>query len=532
MLAEIIAIGDELTSGQRLDTNSRWLSSQLSDLGITTVCHQTIADYLLPMMDAFRLAASRADVICVTGGLGPTADDLTRQALAGAFGAELTFDSQSWLHIESLFRRRNFPMPESNRIQAMFPQGSLPIPNATGTAPGIDWQVTAAQVTAAQVAAANRESPGLMIDGMPQAANANSVHRAPRKTKLESRFFCLPGVPAEMNDMFRETVVPRLGLWQGAQRTVICRQVVHTFGAGESQVESLLPDLIRRGNDPQVGITASKGTISLRIEAKGNSQLQCAAKIRPVVETIEQTLGTLIFGQGDENLEDAVTQLLLAEQENLVVVEWGTSGQVSQWLSDANQRSPQRLASSPGQTRSGQTRSGQSGPAMGAAPAANAADSAQRFAAGFQGSVILNGDVAVAKWLAPDASFSLDPAKANAVGPVPPPNYQAVVRDLADVAARRFQSSLTIASGPLPNSHHAVAEDAPFPFQIVAIRQRDSHIARFSRSFSVLGHTSIWLPRAAKQVLNHLRLILLGELEADTSPNVVESAPLKINQPT
>lgn len=489
MLAEIIAIGDELTSGQRLDTNSQWLSQQLSDLGITTVCHQTIGDYMRPMVQAFRLAASRADVILVTGGLGPTADDLTRQAIAHAFATDLQLDQASWDHIQSLFRKRNFPIPPNNKIQAMFPVGAKIIPNATGSAPGIDWQIPA--VTVKQFA---------MLESGDSVASKNAEIQAaiesqsPLKSKIDSRFFCLPGVPAEMKDMYLATVVNKLSDWLGARKQMITRRVIKTFGAGESHVESLLPDLIRRGNDPQVGITASKGTISLRIEARGNDAQDCQQKIDPVVEIIRSTLGDLVFGEGEQELEDITTQLLHSNQQQLTVVEWGTSGLVSNLLGQAARR-----------TETGQMQS-----------ETNSVKENQNSDSGFQGSVILNHAQAVQRWLAPDATFELG----NPPNQLQRQNHQGVVDDLARVASARFQSSLTIASGPLPNPEsdgdllHSDQEQ-PFLFQIAAIQNTKDGAKKYSKSFTVLGHTSIWQPRAAKQVLNHLRLILMGRIEPD-----------------
>ena len=141
MNAEVISIGDELTSGQRLDTNSQWLSERLGELGIRVMYHTTVADDLDANVRVFRQAIDRADVIVATGGLGPTADDLTRQALAETIGVELVFDEPSLEHIRRMFAHRKREMPATNRVQAMFPRGSRVIPNPHGTAPGIDLEV-------------------------------------------------------------------------------------------------------------------------------------------------------------------------------------------------------------------------------------------------------------------------------------------------------------------------------------------------------------------------------------------------------
>src|SRR5262245_48715519 len=138
MHAEIISIGDELTSGQRLDTNSQWLSTRLGELGVSVLYHTTVADQLDANVAVFRAAAERADIVVASGGLGPTADDLTREALAKLAGVELVLDPNALSYIENLFARRKRPMPERNHVQAMFPRGSRVIHNPAGTAPGID----------------------------------------------------------------------------------------------------------------------------------------------------------------------------------------------------------------------------------------------------------------------------------------------------------------------------------------------------------------------------------------------------------
>ncbi len=141
MRAEIIALGDELTSGQRLDTNSQWLSQQLADLGVQAFLHTTVGDDLEAGTEVFRQAVQREDVILSTGGLGPTADDLTRDCLAQACGVELVRDEAVLEQIRALFARRGREMPERNVVQAMFPRGSRVIANPNGTAPGIDIEV-------------------------------------------------------------------------------------------------------------------------------------------------------------------------------------------------------------------------------------------------------------------------------------------------------------------------------------------------------------------------------------------------------
>jgi len=426
ILAEVISIGDELTSGQRLDTNSRWLSQGLSDLGVTVQAHQTIGDYLEPMRDAFRVAAGRSEVILVTGGLGPTQDDLTRQALAAAFGVELDFDETSWQQIQGMFARRQISAPANNRLQALFPHGSRPIPNPHGTAPGIYWCVT------------------------PSSPSARAVH-----------FFCLPGVPTEMREMYEGSVRSLLRQLYLGRTHVIVRRIIKTFGAGESHVESLLPDLIKRGNDPQVGITASQATISLRLQTSAATEAAAEDKLRPVIHTIHQCLGSLVYGQGEEELEDVAVDYLQRLGCRLVVVEWGTRGLVSQRLDEAYARRPR---SSQPETRA------------------------------YSGSVILTHIDAVTRWLAPDVVV---PVGTKSDDP-------ALVGWMATVAAERFQAELVLACGPLPEPTDPAHETATF--QVLARQGHGPGAREFSQAFNVLGHPDLWRPRAAKQMLNHLRL--------------------------
>ncbi len=297
MQAEVISIGDELTSGQRLDTNSQWISQRLGELGIRTIWHTTVADDLAANVAVFRQGLERADIVIASGGLGPTADDLTRQALADAVGQALEFDPASLAHIEAMFARRGRPMPERNKIQAYFPAGSRPIPNPNGTAPGIELS---------------------LARGDRGAAHA----------------FCLPGVPSELFPMWEQTVAPAIRRLAPAAGVVVHRRI-KCFGAGESDVEQRLPDLIRRGREPQVGITVSDATITLRITAAGPDEAACRAAIEPTAKIIYECLGSLVFGEEDDELQDVVLRQLAARGQTLSVVEWGTTGLLGDWLGEA-----------------------------------------------------------------------------------------------------------------------------------------------------------------------------------------------------
>ncbi|HVJ67918.1 MAG TPA: molybdopterin-binding protein, partial [Caulifigura sp.] len=223
MLAEIVAIGTEITSGAKLDTNSQWLSQQLSDLGIPTGYHTSIADDLEANVACLRIAVDRADVVIVSGGLGPTLDDLTRSALAALINRPLVLDQSALAAIEDMFRKRGRQMPDRNRVQAQFPEGSTVLANPIGTAPGIGLEI-------------------------------------PRAGKSPCLVAALPGVPSELKRMFAEQVIPRLP----SSDEVIRRYRIHCYGCGESQADELLGDLTARGRDPEIGITAHEATITLR----------------------------------------------------------------------------------------------------------------------------------------------------------------------------------------------------------------------------------------------------------------------------
>lgn len=446
MQAEIIAIGDELTSGQRLDTNSQWLSQQLGELGIRVLFHSTVGDDLAANVRVLREAFSRANVVVCTGGLGPTADDLTRQALAEATQTELVQDDEALAQIRAMFARRQRPMPDRNVVQAMFPKGSRVIPNPHGTAPGIDLDV-------------------------------------PHTGGPPTRVFALPGVPAEMIEMWEATVRPALAQLGGGR--VIRHRQIKCFGVGESDLEQMLPDLIRRGRQPTVGITVSQATISLRVTADGESPEACSVAMQPTVDLIHESLKSLVFGEGDLELQHAVVALLLRQQRTVATAEWGTGGLIADWLSEA-------------------------------------AGTEDVFRGGV---VIRNRDVA-ARWMGREvadrfrpqagsdtptndavtrAAVASNPVAGNAA------TSNAVTSDAVCAMASRvkseFGSDYAVAVGPFPEP------DSPGTAAGAVIMALATPSAVNSASYPFGGHPEILKPRSAKQALNLLRLDLLAGSE-------------------
>lgn len=298
MRAEIIAIGDELTCGYRLDTNSKWISEQLSDLGVNVAFHTTTGDELRDIISGLETAAGRAEIIVCTGGLGPTADDLTRPAVATMANVELEFDTNTLEHIRQIFDKLGRTMPEQNKLQAYFPAGSHVIPNSEGTAPGFD----------------------LLL---------------PVKGKRSVRIWALPGVPYEMKEMWTQTVAGDIAQYSG-NKLVICHHVLHCFGAGESQIESMLPDLMTRDRIPRVGITASKATISLRVTASATNRQQCLDQMGPTLKTIRDCLGDLVFGENGQQLQEVAIELLRQRSLSVAIIDFGFGGSVAQLLSQVD----------------------------------------------------------------------------------------------------------------------------------------------------------------------------------------------------
>lgn len=297
--AAILSIGDELTRGQNLDTNSRWLSSQLLNVGIETVEHVTIPDHVDHHSQALSRLALHADLIISTGGLGPTADDLTRDALAlaiarasGDTGPEpLVVDAHAMRDLEAKFAARGRPLSDLQRLQAYRPRSARCIPNALGTAPGLVAQVGRAEV------------------------------------------FCLPGPPREMVPMFEHHVLPAL---RPPSHTAIQTRLLHMIGIGEGDAAKLAGSLLARDRNPLLGITATGSVVSWRLCARASTQAQATALLDADEAALRTLFNAHIFGTGQESLPATIIQRLAARSLTLGVVESCTAGLLGAMLTDAS----------------------------------------------------------------------------------------------------------------------------------------------------------------------------------------------------
>jgi nicotinamide-nucleotide amidase len=290
MKAEIIAIGSELLLGQIVDTNSSSIARSLADIGIELIQATTVGDDLQRIAETIKEAIARASVIITTGGIGPTEDDLTRDAVAKVFQRSLVFQPRLMKQIELLFKKRGFRMVESNRKQAYIPEGSIPMENPKGTAPGF----------------------------IVEYANGSVIS--------------IPGVPFEMEYLMENTVIPYLRKRFRLKHQVIQVKVLRACGLGESAIGLQIKDLMKQGQNPSVGTLASIGDIKIRITAKAEHTENASALIQEMEKEIRRRLGLLIYGVDQETLQGNVARELESLGLTLSIAEVFTAGIISQKL--------------------------------------------------------------------------------------------------------------------------------------------------------------------------------------------------------
>lgn len=288
MKAIVISIGDELILGKTVDTNSAYLAQELGKHGLDVIAHHTVADRIEAISAEIRSACEQADYVVITGGLGPTKDDLTRQALAEVMGVPLELHQGCLDKIKELFKRRNWKMVAANQIQAMLPAGTQPLPNEAGTAPGISAKVGNTLVVV------------------------------------------MPGVPYEMKQMFDLQVRPLLPKDSGS----VVQLLLHTFGAGESDVGERIGDLMEsRDGNIKVGTTVAAGMVSIRITVSGaDTNAQALQQAESVADQIRQRLGDLVLGSGTDTLAFVVGKLLSERKQTFATAESCTGGMVGQLI--------------------------------------------------------------------------------------------------------------------------------------------------------------------------------------------------------
>ncbi len=281
---EIITIGSELLLGQIEDTNTVYLAHEMAGLGISVRFRTSVGDRLDEMQQAIRSAVERCDLVIMTGGLGPTLDDLTREAISAVAGVDLEYRQDLMEEIAAMFRLYGYDMPENNRRQAYVPTGSYAISNPVGTAPAFIKEIAGKPV------------------------------------------ICLPGVPRELRHLMTHEVIAWLRKRFDLRDHLVSYHVLKVAGLGESGVDSLIHDLIKPGQNPEVGLLASQGEIKIRIAAVAQGEKGAAALIDPVAAEIRSRLGSKIFGQGDETLEGVIHSLLQQRGLTLAVLETFTGG--------------------------------------------------------------------------------------------------------------------------------------------------------------------------------------------------------------
>jgi len=284
MKAEILAVGTEILLGDIVNTNSQYIAKRLADLGISVYHQSVVGDNPQRLLEAYRLAFSRVDLVITSGGLGPTKDDLTKEVAFEYFGKQSVVHEASLKIIEDYFKNMNKPMVESNKKQAYFPVDAVVLPNNNGTAPGC-------------IIEENKKIIAL-----------------------------LPGPPWEMKPMFEEAVVPYL---QKFAQGVLVSKVLRVIGVGESTAAEMIEDILDNQTNPTVAPYAKSGEMTFRITAKANTKDEGIKLMEPMEKEIRSRLGSNIYGEGDTTLENVLGEMLVSKKLTISTAESCTGGMVS-----------------------------------------------------------------------------------------------------------------------------------------------------------------------------------------------------------
>ena len=283
MRIEIICTGDEVLTGKIVNTNFSTMSQKLEDVGLSVHWGTTVGDDRASLLQAFRLASERADVVIVNGGLGPTVDDLSQEIAAQAAGVELVLNEEWLERMESFFTRRSRTMPPNNRKQAMLPVGSEVLDNPVGTACGFAMDLG------------------------------------------HARFFFTPGVPRELRRMLDEQVIPRL-LARGGSPAVIRLKRFHSYGLGESHVDSLLAGVEELVQGVKLGFRAHYPQLETKLTVRGANEDDVRRKLAPAEAEVRKRLGNFILAEDDQTLEGVILSALTQQGGTLAIVETFTGG--------------------------------------------------------------------------------------------------------------------------------------------------------------------------------------------------------------
>ncbi len=288
MLIEIICTGDEVLTGKIVNTNFSYITQKLEDVGLSARWGTTVGDDRDTLLAAFLHAGERADAVIVNGGLGPTIDDLSQEIAAKAAGVDLVLNNEWLTTMEAFFTRRSRVMSPNNRKQAMLPTTAEILDNPIGTACGF----------------------------------AMDIGRA--------RFFFTPGVPRELRRMLEEQIIPRL-LARGGAQTAIQLKRFHSYGLGESHVDSMLEgvEALVPDGSAKLGFRAHYPQIETKLTVRGADSADIERKLGPVVAEVRKRLGNFIMAEDDDTLEGVILKRLAARDGSLAVVEMYTSGLIA-----------------------------------------------------------------------------------------------------------------------------------------------------------------------------------------------------------
>lgn len=312
--AEVLLIGTELLLGDVLDTNSQFLARELAHLGVNCFHRVVVGDNPERIKECVRQALGRADILITSGGLGPTADDLTTECIAQVFDAPMDMDEEVLAFIQELFASRNIRMTDSNRKQALRPRGSDILPNPVGSAPGLIWKLTKDDLDKHGISSKYQ----ITDNGLPTFSPFRTI-------------MTFPGVPSELKAMWAETAAPYV-LKHYPSGTIWSTELKH-IGIGESALAEKYSDLLDLSN-PTVAPYAGRWECRLRVAAKGSTIEEARQLALPVVEEIRQGSGILMYGQDHDTLESVVGELLVRAGKTISIAESCTGGLVTERMTD------------------------------------------------------------------------------------------------------------------------------------------------------------------------------------------------------